>query len=135
MPRKKVTVAVTFLLTACDSYGYIASIEGNGLPASDDGAKTMALIISSSVNYHWVKEISAHTNGGNVLKLTLRGDRDVNACQFNEVEINVFMDADAALTERLIAAINGAASKSDVASVTHECERCDSQTANLEQVA
>lgn len=73
----------------------------------------MALMISSSVNYHWVKAVSASSHGGNVLKLTLRGERDALSCQFNEVDINIFMDGNADLTARLIAAINSAAAPVD----------------------
>lgn len=65
-----------------------------------------ALMISTSANYHWVRSISAHTNGGGVLTLTLRGDRDAESTQYNQCDICIFTD-DVALTERLIAAING----------------------------
>lgn len=70
----------------------------------------MALMISTTANYHWVKKISAHTHGGGALTLTLHGDCEADSCQFNQSEIVVFTD-DVALTERLIAAINGAAEK------------------------
>jgi DNA-binding protein YbaB len=68
----------------------------------------MALMISTSANYHWVKAISASTHGDGALKLTFHGDRGANSCQFNEAEVTVFTD-DVELTARLIAAINGAA--------------------------
>lgn len=67
-----------------------------------------ALMVTSSSNYHWVKTISAHTNGDGVLSLTLHGDSEAIDGQFNQAEITVFTD-DVALTERLIKAINGAA--------------------------
>lgn len=68
----------------------------------------MAPMISSTTNYHWVKSLSARTHGGGALTLTLRGDRDASSCQYNESDITIFTD-DVELTERLIAAINGAA--------------------------
>lgn len=68
----------------------------------------MALMISTGAHYHWVKTISADTHGSGALKLTLHGDTDENFQQFNQAEITIFTD-DVALTERLIAAINGAA--------------------------
>lgn len=68
----------------------------------------MALMISTGAHYHWVKAISADTHGGGALKITLHGDADEDFQQFNQAEITIFTD-DAELTERLIAAINGAA--------------------------
>jgi D-lyxose ketol-isomerase len=68
----------------------------------------MALTIATGAHYHWVKSISAMTHGNGALKITLHGERDETSQQFNEAEITVFTD-DVALTERLIAAINGAA--------------------------
>jgi DNA-binding protein YbaB len=72
----------------------------------------MALMISTGAHYHWVKSISASTHGSGALKLTLHGGRDETFQQFNEAEITVFTD-DEALTDRLIAAINGAAKPLD----------------------
>jgi hypothetical protein len=68
----------------------------------------MALMISTGAHYHWVKTISASTHGSGALKLTLHGESDESFQQFNDAEITIFTD-DVELTERLIAAINGAA--------------------------
>lgn len=73
----------------------------------------MALMISTGIHFHWVKSISAGTYGNGALKITLHGDLDENMQQFNEAEITVFTD-DVALTERLIAAINGAAKPTEI---------------------
>lgn len=70
--------------------------------------KEPAYLISTGTHYHWVKQITASTYGDGALKLTLRGDPEVSQIQFNEAEITIFTD-DVALTDRLIAAINGAA--------------------------
>lgn len=64
--------------------------------------------ISTGVHYHWVRKISARTNGNGALRLTLHGDPDASTVQFNEAEITIFTD-DVELTDRLIKAINGAA--------------------------
>jgi hypothetical protein len=67
-----------------------------------------ALMVSTCAHYHWVKSISASTHGNGALKLTLHGENDENFQQFNQAEVTVFLD-DEALADRLIAAINGAA--------------------------
>ena len=74
----------------------------------------MALMISTGAHYHWVKRITASTYGQGALKLTLHGEQDEGFQQFNDAEITVFTD-DVALTERLVAAINGAAEPVSVA--------------------
>jgi hypothetical protein len=66
------------------------------------------MMISTGAHYHWVKSITASTHGSGALKLTLRGRDDESFQQFNEADITIFTD-DIELTERLIAAINGAA--------------------------
>ncbi len=81
---------------------------------------TAPLMISASTNYHWVKSISASTTGSGALKLTMRGNSDF-PYQFNEAEITIFTD-DAALTERLIAAINGAANPIEAEQSAEESE-------------
>lgn len=63
--------------------------------------------ISTGVHYHGVEQIVASTHGGGVLRLTLKGDPAVSEMQFNEAEITIFTD-NAAMTDRLIKAINGA---------------------------
>jgi DNA-binding protein YbaB len=71
-------------------------------------------IVSTTINYHWIKKIVASTNGGGVLKLTLEGDQSVSDCSFNQAEILIFTDDDD-LTGRLIEAINNAAAKPEIA--------------------
>lgn len=66
------------------------------------------MMISTSANYHWIKGVTASTYGDAALKLTFRGDPKAREDQFNEAEVTLFME-DAALVDRLIAAINGAA--------------------------
>ncbi len=68
----------------------------------------MPYMVSSQSIFHWVKRVSAESNTKCVLKLRLSGDEDVSDQQFNTAEVTVFMD-DHALVERLVAAINGAA--------------------------
>ena len=68
----------------------------------------MALMVSTTAHYHWVKSISAETLGQGALKITLHGATDENMQQFNTAEITIFLD-NFELTDRLIAAINGAA--------------------------
>jgi len=66
----------------------------------------MGYIVTSSANYHWVKKITAETNGDGVLKLTFIGDPDVVDHQFNKAEVNIFTD-NVDMVDRLIDAING----------------------------
>jgi len=89
----------------------------------------MALMISTGSHYHHVKSIFAHTYGDGALRLTLRGNSDASDMQANEVDITVFTD-DVALTERLIAAINGASEAPTPEA--HFCERCNGKTLNPE---
>lgn len=68
----------------------------------------MSYRISTNAHYHWVKKITASTYGNGALKITLHGEPDASEIQFNEAEITIFTD-DVDLTDRLIKAINGAA--------------------------
>jgi hypothetical protein len=67
------------------------------------------MIISSYASYHWVEKISAHTHNtqGSPLILTLTGDPDISGCQINACEIAIYTE-NQELTDRLVAAINGA---------------------------
>lgn len=67
----------------------------------------MAHWIATGAHYHNVKRITAGTHGAGALKLELWGDEDGES-QFNLAEVTIFTD-DEDLTERLMAAINGAA--------------------------
>ncbi len=67
------------------------------------------LMITTSTNYHWVRQIKASSYDGLALKLTISG-ADASDCQANEAEINLFFEEiDRALVRRLIVAINDAA--------------------------
>lgn len=64
-------------------------------------------MISAGAYYHYVHSIYASSTGAGVLKLTLKGDPKASQYQFNDAEITIFTD-NIEVTERLIAAINGA---------------------------
>jgi hypothetical protein len=65
-------------------------------------------MVTTTVNYHWVRRISAHSNTDGVLTIILHGDPNATDEQFNKSELVVFLDDDA-LTQRLVKAINAAA--------------------------
>lgn len=59
----------------------------------------------STANYHWVKRISAHSHGDDVITLTLHGED--KGSDINEAEIKIFT-TDRAMVARLVKAINSA---------------------------
>ncbi len=69
----------------------------------------MAYMVSTSANYHWIERMTAATNGGAALKLTLHGNSAVSDEQFNQAEITIFLE-DAEMVDRLVEAINGVGS-------------------------
>ena len=69
----------------------------------------MAYMISTTLNVHWATRIEASSGTEGTLKLTIHGDPAASTEQYNIAEVTIFTE-DKALVERLITAINGAAS-------------------------
>jgi DNA-binding protein YbaB len=69
-------------------------------------------MVTTTINCHWVRRISAHSNTDGVLTIILHGDPNAVDEQFNKSELVVFLDNEV-LTQRLVKAINAAAEPVD----------------------